>query len=453
MFNKIVIRKVTVFIFFLINAFNTVVGQTRGIEKTYTLEDCINIALQSNPEIILAQNSINQSRARLTNAFGNYLPSADFNFSYSRQLNVEGGKTVNVGGQIIPIPAADPNSYSMSASAGYVLFDGFSREANYNSASYEVEAQFQNYYYLQQKIKANIYRLYFDVMRKQQIIKIRQENLDLGKKEYERIKAQYDAGLVHIGYVYAQEAEISNRELELINAESDLRLAKSNLLIAMGTEPDIDANFVEITIPNNLTEEEFSQFRAEIGNFPRALDIALNNRKDYEASKNSLYSANNLVTSAKSGYYPTISARGGWTWANSSFTKFGELGRTYLGLNFSLPIFENFRTNYQIESSKLQVTQKELELKQLELNIRSNLQNAFLQLEASEKQVLASRKALKASELNFNVFKERFNVGTSSISEYYDANNKLVIAKINLINSIYNYLLAQKEILFAIGKI
>ena len=55
--------------------------------------------------------------------------------------------------------------------------------------------------------------------------------------------------------------------------------------------------------------------------------------------------------------------------------------------------------------------------------------------------------------MNYQIYNERFNIGSSNINEYYDANTRYITAQINRINAIYSYYLAQKEVQFAIGKL
>ncbi len=75
-----------------------------------------------------------------------------------------------------------------------------------------------------------------------------------------------------------------------------------------------------------------------------------------------------------------------------------------------------------------------------------------MNLDAAEKQLDISNRALKSAQESYDSFNERFKVGASGITDYLTANNQLITAQINRINAVYGYLLAQKEILFAIGK-
>jgi|GEM_PF-2658525 len=101
-------------------------GQTAGDSvRVYTLDECIAVALRDNPTLAREQKNIEIGQSALTRAFGAYLPSLGASAGYSRQLNVEGGRAVNIGGQVFVLGPPEPNSYSLSAVASYLLFNGF----------------------------------------------------------------------------------------------------------------------------------------------------------------------------------------------------------------------------------------------------------------------------------------------------------------------------------------
>jgi outer membrane protein len=334
-----------------------------------------------------------------------------------------------------------------------LIFNGFSRSANYSRAQESFNASYANSNYTMQKVKLDVYRQFIDVVKKSQILKTRQENLVLGKKELERIQAQYEAGVIPVALVYSQEAELGNKEYELTISENDLNVARVKLLNTMGLNTDFEAVFLESSIGSSVTDEEVTSFRKIIGSANSSISQAFQTRQDYMSIKSEISAYESNLTISKSGYYPTLAASGGWSWSNTSFDKFSEFGRSYVGLNLSIPIFDNLNTSYRTETSFMQLKQKEIEKFQLEQSIRTAVQTSFMNLDAAEKQLDITKRALRSAEQNFESFKERFRVGSSNITDYLTSNNQLITAQINRINSIYNYLQAQKEVLFSVGRL
>ncbi|MFP4529148.1 MAG: TolC family protein [Candidatus Kapaibacterium sp.] len=444
-------KKILVIILFIAIAAPAYGQKTAGQQDVYSLEDCINLALRNNYDIKLSKSQVEYSGARVTQAFGTYLPSISYNLGYRRNLNPEGPQKIEFGGVVFTQPAASPNTYNMSASANYILFDGFQREANYSLAQENLDADIYNEKHTEQSVVSQIYEQYINVIKNSMIIKIRSENLEQNKKELERIQAQYEAGAVPIGSVYAQETELGNRELELVRAENDRNIARAKLLTTMGLPPDAEAEFLESSLPQQIEDDEINAFRGRVGSMRAAINSAFDNRHDYAASESRIEAANSALTAARSGYFPTISASGGWGWSNTEFAQFGELGRSYLSLNFQLPIFDNFMTHTQIQQGQLQVAQEQISQQKLEQDIRSSIQTAMLNLEAAEKSLHISETAVRSAEQNFNSARERLHVGAATITDYIQANTQYVTARINHVNARYDYILARKMTLYSMG--
>jgi outer membrane protein len=437
-------------LFFLFYGF-TLIAQEKGQIQVFTLSECLKIARQKNPRLKVAEANISTAGAEITSAFGNFLPSATFNMGYTRQLNVEAGQKINIGGQTIVVGKIEPNSYNMSLSLNYNLFDGFSREAQYNSAKEKLNSAFSSYSQTISEIEIGVYRAYINALRLTKILEARRKDFELGQKELERVRALFEAGSIPITNVLSQEAELANKEILIIQAENDLKNAKAVLLSSMGMEPDINIEISEKDIPSEYSEEEIAQFRSQFVVLEKVLPKVLSNRKDLLALEQQITASQANLTIARANYFPTLSAYGGWSWANNEFNKFSELGRSFVGLALRVPIFENFKTNYQIELAKAQIVELETQKIQLVQNIKSQLIQAINNLDATEKQLSATKKSVEAAEKNFQSARERYNVGSASVTDYLLANNLLVNAQINLINAIYGYYLAQKELLYTIG--
>lgn len=429
-------------------------SQTAGeVPPVFTLEECIAIALRQNPGLLREQKNIEIGQSMLTRAFGSYLPSISASAGYSRQLNVEGGRAVNIGGQVFVLGPPEPNSYSMSAVASYTLFDGFAREATFSQAQNELSAASLSYERLRQQIILQVRTQFLDILRAMQTMRIRRENLELGRQELARVRALYDAGRVPITAVYAQEADLGTRELDLLSADNALQQAKAVLLATMGLSPDLSVEFAEASVPPTINNDEIVAFRKDIGSPAAVVAAALERRSDMQALDARCRAADNAVAVAQAAFMPQLSLAGGWTWSNTRFDQFSEFGRYFVGMNIQVPIFDNFGAATQRQQAVLQMEQRQLDRRILEQQIRTEVRQALLELDAAEKQLEITDRALRAAEQNFNAAAERFRVGATTQLEYLSAANQRVIARINRITAIYGYRAAQARVLFAMGTI
>lgn len=424
-----------------------------ALPKTYTLQDCINLAKDNNPDYRVIKQRISLSKSALKSANGTYYPALDFSASFNRQLLNNGAKTMNIMGQVIELPGSEPNSFYTGIGVNYSLFDGFNRSNNYKVAELNVQSSDLNLKAFENQLVNNVNRAFVEVIKKQEEIKIQNENLALGKAQLEEIKAKFAAGAIHIGLVSSQESELANREFAIVQAENDINNSKLNLLNLLGLPLNTEITLSDDGLKLSTTSAEMKAILDEYSNIEKLYEKALANRYDLQVYTNAIEASKLSIEAANSGYYPKLSASAGWNWSNSKLEQFKELSRAYVGASLSIPIFDQFRTNYQVENAKFELYQNEAELFKLKQSINNAIHIAQKNLMLAYKQLEIGDRALVAAENNYNIAKERFSTGASGISDYIIANNAFVVAKINRNSAFYNFYLAQKEIEYQISNI
>jgi outer membrane protein len=381
--------------------------------------------------------------ANMQQAFGSYLPSINGNMGYSRHLNTNDNDYLNLN--------AGPNSFNMGATASWLIFDGFGREASFKMAQSNLKSTEYDIENTRDYIIYQVYVSYINIIRNAQVVKIRRENISTGRQELEMIQARYEAGLLPVADVYSKEADLGNRESELIIAENNLAKAKASLLAVMGLDPGKDAEFLESSLPTDITESDIESFYSTTGGKEGAEKSALTNRNDYLALNESLKSSESSVKVARSAYSPRLSGNFNWNWADYDIDTPGQGGDSYAGVTLSVPIYNNFSVNNNIQNAKLGVVQQETAVLKMEQAISKDLQTAFLNLKAAEKMIEVAEKSVKANSQNYNAIKERFDLGSASITDLTLANMQLITSRINKVDAVYSYIAAQKEVLFNMG--
>lgn len=439
-------------------------SQTSGKLKL-SLEDCLEIAEEKNFDIQLIEYQMEASEAQLNSAFGNYLPGLNFNSGFNilnfQQQNVI--PIVDNNGNLVINPATgqpqtqrvwefiEAQNYSMGINASYTVFDGFNREAQYRQAESNFNQTILNSEQTISDVTRDIYLNYIQSIQNLQILKVREENLNVGQKDLERIKAQYDAGAIPISDVYTQEAEVARRELNLIQAQNDLQVSKANLLNVLGLDPSQDVELDVSSLPQEIDDDEVIQFRKKIGSLRSVINTSMKKRRDIEAIEYQKKFNESQIDIAYSNYYPSLLLNGGWNWNNTEFSNFDRNGRFTFGLSLQVPLFDRFQINNQVQSSQLQFEQASVQLEKLKQNVKTSVKTAYLNLESSEKQIYIAKKALKAAELSYRSQQERYELGAANINDVLAANANFISAQIDQINAIYSLLQSQKEIEYQIG--
>lgn len=426
-------------------------GQARGgAGKVYNLQECIAIALANHPDVSVANASATAAAARLTAAFGAYLPDARFNASYGRQItNLREQLSFVNGVPLFGEPV--PNSYTMNASANWVIFDGLRREANWDVAKSQMDATGYDIQQTRLDIINNVRRRFVAVLRATQTLQARTENLSVATATYDRVNAMYKAGTVNKANVLSQEVEVANSEFSQIQAENESIRAHSELLVAMGLHADVQVTFEESSMPTQVTQSDITLFRMRMGTEADAIGRAMSLRQDLVAARYRAESAEASVAVAQGNYLPVVGATAGYTWRNFVLQDFNRQGQVFVGLNLSLPIFDQFQTHSNIENARLSLVRQQVEVWRLEQSVRQSIQVAWRNLDAAERQIQVTERALRAAELNFEAATERFSVGSGNLLEVQTANSQLAVARSNRISAVHAYYDAQFQAEYSSG--
>ena len=166
-----------------------------------------------------------------------------------------------------------------------------------------------------------------------------------------------------------------------------------------------------------------------------------------------LSAAQSGVTSARSGYFPTVSAFAGYGLGPA--TELSTIS-DYRGLNWGLSLrwnlFDAFQTNMSMQNAIAQRRTAEVNLSQTELNIAVDIKKALLNLDAARKQYDVSQKGLQSSTADQKIAEEKYNLGAGTLLDLLTASANLVNAQANVVNASYNYIIAKKNVEYAIGE-
>ncbi|MBU3699043.1 MAG: TolC family protein [Candidatus Kapabacteria bacterium] len=426
------------------------VAQEMSTGRRLTLEECIAIGLERSIDVRRAQAGANQAASRLTAAFGAYLPSLDINANYNRQLTNLRPQFSIVNG--VPITGQPlPNTYGLNSSMNLTLFNGFQREADFDAAKLTMNAASSDIRFNKGATRFTITRQYIELLRRKQILTSRRESRALAAATLERARALFDAGVGRSQDVTSQETELGNIDVALVQAENDVIAGRAQLLNAMNVDAMQEIDIDEKSVSPDVTEADIAAYRKKMGPESELSEITMSRRADLQSALERTKAADQTITSARSGYYPTITANGGYTWRNFVIADFDRQGQVFAGLFIRIPVFDQFVTQARVADAELNRAQNELETERVRNQIRTDLRNSFAQLELAERGVEISSRAIKFATNNADAARDRFNAGAATIIELQNANNQLITAQINRVTAVYAYHSAVASLEFATG--
>lgn len=362
--------------------------------KTYSLQDCINIALKNNPELLASEQQLKGSFFKIGQARSGYFPEINLTVGYERNYQ-----------EMNSIDRYSKN-YTAQLVVNQNIFD-------FGKTSTQVKLQKQLYQatqwqdtQLKTQIVYSVKEAYFNVLKAKKQKQTAQEVLKQAQKHLELAKGFYEVGLKPKIEVTKAEVELSNAKLSLISAEKNLKQALLNLKIAMGVVdmPDFDIKDEEYGI-RKIEERE-------------ALDIALQRNPELQSIKLSKAATESSEELIKKEYFPTLTGVGRWGFSGDTFPL--DKGWSLI-FQLNLPLFNGWATTYKLKQAKADITYYSYKEESLKQQIISQIKTFFVQLKEASQKIDTLKIALKQAEENLQLAMARYEVGVGTSIEVVDA--------------------------------
>lgn len=423
--------------------------------KTLTLDQARQLALERNLDVAQAQNNIEAAQAGVLAATGNYLPTLSASAGWTRSQNdvPPGAYFDQVTNQLITTSGRTVgNNFSTSLNLNYTIFNGFAREGLYTQASSNSIASEQTAVRTRQSIVFQVESSYLNVLRNEQLVKVSEENLKRDQRQLERITESNRVGALSRADVYRQQSQTAADELALINAQNNFNKAKADLLALIGLDVNEEYVIADPSISLEIAQSELESTSAQYTSFRELSQKAIEKRPDYAGATESVRASEGGVSSARSGYFPTVNAFAGYNMNGNEISRLSNQKNMNWGLSFRWNVFDGFGTNYSLQSAQVQKKNAELSLQQTERNINVEVKKALLDLDAARKAYEVSVKGLISATEDRKIAEERYNLGAGTLLDLLTANAGLVNAQANKVNSVYNYIIAKRNVEYSIGE-
>jgi len=420
-------------------------------QKTLSLDEAINAALNKNTTLQKSENTINTYESGVKAAYGNFLPTLGAYGYWNWTKAEEAGGSVIIQGSVFNLPTSTSQSrnYTVGASSDITLFDGLSNIATLSQSQNDLEAGQLSLERLKQDIVFQTISLFYDVVNAKQLLNVKEDDVKWNQKNLETITERNKLGAVTLADVYNQQVQAGNAELALIQAKNDLETAKTDLLYYLGLDVLEQYEFEEPANAETGTSGTLNEI--DYKDISELVSKALSTRSDYKSAQLSLKSAENGITIAQSGYFPRLTGSISYQLRADAIENLNDSKYLNVSATLSIPIFSGFSTENHVEIAEVNAQNKDIELTELERNIKRNLQKNYLDLQAAEKSLSVNDKNVKAAEENRRIEEEKYSLGSGTLLNVLIANSNYTIARTNFINAKFAYVVLSEQLRYYLG--
>ena len=418
--------------------------KTGHAQETWTLERCIEHALQQNIDLKIQQNLNEKAAYNRQQSQWELLPSVngwgsssfDFRRSTNQNNQITSGTTYNM-------------SYGISASMN--LFSGFTAMNSIAASRFNELAVRESSKIAENTLITSVTELFSQVLFQKNLVDIAREQLEISQYEARRIAATIAAGQLEPVAQHEIDASVSGNQLQLKRAESELQLLKLKLaqLIELpeNTNFNLESESFETAQPTTYPSEISEVYLKASAHYPSILE------REYQ-----LDYYRKALHIAKGNMAPSLSLSGGYgsnffstdTLTNGKQTPARQQFNNYLnpsvGLSLSIPIFNGRSRNFQVKRSRIDFENAAFTLESEKKKIRREIEEALLRLENLKLEYESASDHLHFVEKSFETYREKFRLGLISTTDFMTAQNQLAVAKSDQTLAKYSWIVQRETI-------
>lgn len=430
---------------FVICLFVVSIAKGQNGDTTWNLQGCIQHALRKNLQI---QNSVlnnETSRIEILQAKAARYPSASAtisqNFGWNRSFDQAAGYS----------DFQENYGTNVGINSNVKLYNGFKirntieqSELNYTRGQYEIQV-------VKDEISISILDAYLQVLFNEELVKNNQAQLNVTEEELFLAGEKRNLGSISQSDYLQIKAQVADEKHTLTNAQSQLTMSKLQLMQLM----ELPVNSYDAFKLAGLDSGDVNAIFPPVDS---VYNMAVRNRPEIRSAELQVESGIIGERIARASYLPSLSLQGslGTNYANDqSFYNFAEQTSNKispsLGLNLSVPIYQNRQGKSYVEKAKVGISQAELNELSTRNNLRKQVEQAYLDLESARKDCAASQEQYQASSETFKIAQESFRLGLINSVDFFIEKTRLTSAESAMLQSKYSLIYSKKILEFYMG--
>ena len=421
-------------------------------QKLWTLEDCINYAMQNNITLKKQQLQTKSAAEDVKQSKAALLPSlsGSTNQSVGYRPWQDAGITTVTNGQVNAKVDKIYYNGSYGLNAQWTVWNG---NRNINTVKLNELSEQQAELSTEEtanSIQEKIAQYYVQILYLTEAIKVNEQSLETSKKNEERGKDMVEVGKMSKADLAQLTAQRASDEYALVESKSQLanyKLQLKQLLELTGEEE------FNIAIPSTTDEMALR----EIPSLQGVYELALTSRPEIENSQLAVKSSELNVAIAKAGRMPTLNMTSGLGTSTNSLSSLGwgtQMKSNFdasAGLSVSIPLFDNRQAKTNIAKARLQQEQAILDMQDKQKQLYQTIEGYWLDAQTNQQKFRTALATVESEQQSYNLLQEQFQLGLKNIVELMTGKDRLLSAQQNELQSKYMTILNLQMLRFYAG--
>jgi len=447
---KRIVIGIFVWVFLMLVPLNE--NQVNAEEKPLSLSDCLELALQYNPDIQSARKFKSESGSRLEQAKSVKYPeiNAGAKAGYISEMNritqqdttvqLPGPSTATIPGREMELGAHEQTDLFLSLTqpiyTGGRIESGIRMaEAGFEAASHQIALE-------KNRIRNEVTTLFYQLAQSMENKKVAMISRDQIESHLQDTKNLVDQGMLLQSDIYPVNIRRLDTELMIVKAENAISRTKAALSERLGFPPEKE---IEITVDWDSTPP-----------WPIPQELAEKNEERHEQriAEKQIEAASAEIDIAKGALLPeigfTASGHYGYPGFNSTDPEWDKWWKA--GIQVSYPLFDMSKKKHGEKAAVSKKARLKKVKESLDHKISLDQINTRLAYEEACRNMSITREKVLAAEENYRLKNDNFKVGMATNTDFLDAHTELIKAKSEQVLVSAEMRIAWSEFLRAMGK-
>jgi outer membrane protein len=399
-------------------------GLAEAQSRKLTVEDAVQLALDTNPSLQEGRARVESQRALQLSTRGRMLPSVHVNDELQRW---NGAYSLPFGGAAFTVRDANTNTFSVSADQPLIGLGhlGHEHDAQTSTADASVAQLEAARADLRAQVETYFVQL-FEARALEQIAKASEEEL---AEQVTIAEARLKAGVLTRADVLRVRVSQANAKEQGIQAHAQGEVARANLIGRMGLP--IEDQSIDFAEPATL----LAQAKVALPEGQSAQRSAIAQRPEMAQRRLAAESAHHTERARAFGLLPELDAEAAYIRTDGS--PFNPANAAYIGLKAQWAIWEWGATYYVRKAALADADAARFAAADEERKISIEVASDLAQATAAVAAVDVAQQTIESAEEAYRVTKVGLQAGTATTTDLLDAQAALTQARLNLTRAQY----------------
>ncbi|MEF9985684.1 MAG: TolC family protein [Bacteroidales bacterium] len=399
-----------------------------------SIKEALQIALSENLTVKIADKEIAKTKYVEKGMYGSLFPQIDFSGNYQRTIKKQ---TMYMEDQEIKFGL--DNTWSTGFSLGMPLISAPLWKSLKISAM-DVELSIEKARGSRIDLIDQVQQCFYSALLATDSYAVYKENYDNAVRSYNDVKKKYESGKTSKYDLIRAQVTMQNAEPGMYDAQNYIVLIQWKLKALIGI--DLKTNIKCIG--------QLSDFQNVLANIPNGDTTLLNNNTQLKQLAMQMNILDQTYKMQLAKYYPTLNLSLSWQWSamtnNFKFSTFKWNPYAIGGVSLVIPIFSGGQRYHTLKQTRVQQEQLEMQKENVKRDLEVSIKQTLSSMETCVKQYNAAQMSIEGAQTGYSISLKRYEIGSGTLLELDASRLALLQARLNLNQSVYNFLVAKSSL-------